>query len=736
MLMRIFATLLTALAATLTASATHRHWTTTHGLPTGEVQQIVELPQGQMLVNCEGVFCISNGATFDVVACDYSRACQLGHYVNSYGQQWQGDSLLWLHDFYRVFVFDARRRCFRYDTDRQQAERFAATATPAPGLTASQQLIVDSLGLTRRLSVAVADRQGGLWIGTRNDGITYVPPRRDKAGRLSGSDPLIGIARSHTDRQGRVWHCKAEGLQCDERGTLTLYNTRNVEGLPYNRTTFVRQIADGRYLLCDSLSTLGYFTVADRRFTPLNSRIKALDAYRHFVGACPVDDRWTVVYAQNGAFRLDTKADTLAPFAANDVVARYTTKYNCMLRDDDGQLWVGTQNGLFRVGTDGSVERIGGLANNCIRSLVADRHGRLWAGTSCGIARVTPTVVNLGVEDGVPPVPMMERAACLVNDGRLVFAMGGVEAVVFNPDALVATAEPMAVVITACRANGQPRCTDGSPLTLSHTENQLTLEFSTLDYAAPSHTAYRYRLLPIEQNWNTSSDGSGRAAANYTALPPGSYTFEAQAANAEGQWGDTTTLRLTITPPAWLTWWAKTLYALVAVAALVALIALYLKRRRQKLERENDERVNRLFELRDEARHQFAQTVSIDPHKIAADKDEEAIVERMLKAIGQNMDNLDYTVDQLARDVGMSRASLYKKTQQMLGLTPNDFLRSVRLKEAARLLTDTQQPVSQVSLMVGFQTARYFSQCFKQMFGMTPSEYRSAAATDHSTTEQ
>ena len=62
----------------------------------------------------------------------------------------------------------------------------------------------------------------------------------------------------------------------------------------------------------------------------------------------------------------------------------------------------------------------------------------------------------------------------------------------------------------------------------------------------------------------------------------------------------------------------------------------------------------------------------------------------------------------------------------MLGITPNDFLRNVRLKHAARLLVETDEPVNKISLMVGFQTSRYFSQCFRQTFGMTPSEYRSA----------
>jgi transcriptional regulator GlxA family with amidase domain len=143
------------------------------------------------------------------------------------------------------------------------------------------------------------------------------------------------------------------------------------------------------------------------------------------------------------------------------------------------------------------------------------------------------------------------------------------------------------------------------------------------------------------------------------------------------------------------------------------------------MERENDERVNQLFELRSEARYQFAQSVNISPQNIASTQQEEQLVDKLLKAIGQHMDDSDYTASQLAADVAMSRASLYKKMQTMLAITPNEFLRNVRLKHAAKLLAETSTPVNQVSLMVGFQTPRYFSQCFRQMFGVTPSEYRS-----------
>ncbi|MBP5386062.1 MAG: AraC family transcriptional regulator, partial [Prevotella sp.] len=162
--------------------AVDKQWTVADGLPTGEVHQIVELPNGQMLVNCEGVFCLSDGKSFQTVPCNYSLAYRMPHYQSGYGQQWQGDSLLWLHDFYRIYLFDARTRSFRYDIGKRLTKNLQNSFTPS--------------------SAIVTDRQGGQWKGTLQNGITYHSPQRQAAERIEGNHPLIDLARSTTDSHG------------------------------------------------------------------------------------------------------------------------------------------------------------------------------------------------------------------------------------------------------------------------------------------------------------------------------------------------------------------------------------------------------------------------------------------------------------------------------------------------------------------------------------------------------
>ncbi len=694
--------LTTCLSLLLTARALSKQWTVTDGLSTGEVHQIVELPNGQMLVNCEGVFCLSNGIGFQPIPCDYYRSYRLPHYGDGYGQLWQGDSLLWLRDFYRIYLFDARTRTFRYDINQRLTNSLEQRLTPSPP--------------------TVTDRQGGVWTATRQNGITYQSPRRASASIINGHHPLIDLARSTTDSQGSIWRCKSDGLEREKNGTTEHYHTRNVSGLPHDKTTFITELPDHRFLLCDSLCTLGYFYPERRMYEPLNPRLPALSQYRHLVGACVIDEQWTAVYSQNGAFLLDIKADTLAPLRYARTIERHSDKYNCMMLDSQKRLWIGTQNGLFLDG-----KKIDGLTNNCIRSLLADPEGNVWAGTSCGVSRITPHVINYGPEDGIPCSAMMERATCLTPDGMLVFASSPTEAVMFRPEWLQPRQDPLNVVITAISIEGAPLPLEqlAEDIIFPYDQNDISIQFSALHYAAPHHTRYRYRLTGLEKEWQPypGFDGS-LGAVEYRALPPGTYTFEVQAAIDDGKWNKATRTTIIILPPWWQTWWAQLAYCLITLLAFAGMLGYYVKRKREKLERENDSRVNQLFELREEARHQFAEATQIDPQKIGVNSEEQDLTERMLKAIEQHLSDSDYGVDQLAQDVFMSRSALYLKLRNMLGISPADFIRNVRLKRAAQLLTDTDKPINEISDLVGYNTHRAFATNFKKMFGVLPSEYR------------
>ena len=87
------------------------------------------------------------------------------------------------------------------------------------------------------------------------------------------------------------------------------------------------------------------------------------------------------------------------------------------------------------------------------------------------------------------------------------------------------------------------------------------------------------------------------------------------------------------------------------------------------------------------------------------------------------MNSSEYNVEQLSTDMGMSRMNLYRKLQAITGQTPTEFIRTIRLKRAAQLLQDGKLNVSEVADRVGFSSSSYFTKCFKEQFGVLPTQY-------------
>jgi signal transduction histidine kinase/DNA-binding NarL/FixJ family response regulator/ligand-binding sensor domain-containing protein len=134
-------------------------------------------------------------------------------------------------------------------------------------------------------------------------------------------------------------------------------------------------------------------------------------------------------------------------------------------------------------------------------------------------------------------------------------------------------------------------------------------------------------------------------------------------------------------------------------------------------------RIKQLIAQMEKRKQIFNRSVSIDPKEIAVTSLDEQLIRKALDCMERHIGDTAYSVERLSQDIGMDRTNLYRKIQAILGQTPSEFMRSVRLKRAAQLLRDSDFSVSQISSMVGFNTSRYFSQYFREMFGVTPNEY-------------
>jgi len=110
------------------------------------------------------------------------------------------------------------------------------------------------------------------------------------------------------------------------------------------------------------------------------------------------------------------------------------------------------------------------------------------------------------------------------------------------------------------------------------------------------------------------------------------------------------------------------------------------------------------------------------PHLIS-DQDEEIML-KVIQAIEENIDNNDFSVEDLGAFIGLNRTTFYYKIKSLTGYSPVEFIRDIRIKRAAQLITSNQLLIKEIAYMTGFSDIKYFNKSFKKKYGMTPMEYR------------
>ena len=101
----------------------------------------------------------------------------------------------------------------------------------------------------------------------------------------------------------------------------------------------------------------------------------------------------------------------------------------------------------------------------------------------------------------------------------------------------------------------------------------------------------------------------------------------------------------------------------------------------------------------------------------------DALIERVMKYMNEHLADPDLNVEKLTEDVGISRAQLHRKLKEIAGVSAGEFIRNLRLEQAARLIEEGQINITQVAYSVGFNNQTHFSTVFKKHYGMSPSEY-------------
>ena len=134
-------------------------------------------------------------------------------------------------------------------------------------------------------------------------------------------------------------------------------------------------------------------------------------------------------------------------------------------------------------------------------------------------------------------------------------------------------------------------------------------------------------------------------------------------------------------------------------------------------------RIQKFIEWSNNSHQTFQHRVEIEPSEITITSLDEEFIKRAIAVVEENITDSDFSVDTLGRELGMSRTYLYKKLSSITGKGPHDFIRTIRLKRAYRLLEKSQMQVSEIAYQVGYSSPKRFSENFKAEYGMTPSDF-------------
>ncbi len=137
-------------------------------------------------------------------------------------------------------------------------------------------------------------------------------------------------------------------------------------------------------------------------------------------------------------------------------------------------------------------------------------------------------------------------------------------------------------------------------------------------------------------------------------------------------------------------------------------------------------RVRNIINARQEVRDKFKRILTLDPKEINVTSADEIFLEKALQIVEKQISNPEYRVDQFANDLAVSRPLLFTKLKALTGLTPNNFIKSIRLKRAAQLLKSQQTTISETAYQVGFKDVKYFSKVYKEQYSVSPSEFKQA----------
>ncbi|MDM8564989.1 EAL domain-containing protein [Candidatus Halobeggiatoa sp. HSG11] len=464
---------------------------------------------------------------------------------------------------------------------------------------------LQSLNSNHVLSI-YEDKQGMLWVGTTENGLnkfsldrkTVTHYQHDKNNPNSLSDnEVITI---YEDNAGIMWFGTSRGgLNRFDRKQFTNYKNQpeNPNSLSDNWVSTIYE--DHNNVLW--IGTRNGLNKFDRKnkFSHYRHDSKDINSLSSNYVSSIYEDSFDILWIGTqgkGLNKFNHQQNNFTRYQ-HDEQDTYSLSHNevsTIYEDKAKTLWIGTLgNGLNKFDRNlesfKTYQEIDGLANNVVYGILEGETGNLWLSSNKGLSKFNPTTEkfkNYDVLDGLQSNEF-NKAHHKSRTGELFF--GGIKGFnSFYPQQIEDNLYVPPIVITDFKIfNKSINLGADSPLqqdinltkeiTLSYEQSFFSFQFAALNFLQTTKNQYAYKLEGFENDWNQVNK---RRAAYYTNVPHGVYTFRVKGSNNDGIWNETgKSIKITILPPPWKTWWAYILYVLIVLTIIIS----YVQSQKRKL---------------------------------------------------------------------------------------------------------------------------------------------------------
>lgn len=437
---------------------------------------------------------------------------------------------------------------------------------------------------------------------------------------------------------------------------------------------------------------------------------------------CQVPDGRIAVGTADGLFLVtpgQEKMDELQfyPQDQQDGACKYV--HSLLLKGQ--RLWVGTDGGGVYLydwaeGPAGQITRAEGLPSNGVCSLCEDVAGKVWIATEEGLCykvEGTPEAVPVNYLYGLKN-EYVRGAVCRLRDGSLL--LGSTDgAVLLDPGKVSAPTytAPIRLLGVDFKARDRREFLDKTRrlleerrLDLTYRQNTFSLHFESVNMRFSGDIAYTYQV--DQGGW---SQPTGEESIRFSEMEAGVHRILLRSISRSSQTVlDQITVYVDVAEP----WWNSS--AMWAVYFLLIVLIFWATLRVLDLHNRYMRLVLTQPGLLNDVRPQPKEETN-------SDGSGKEFVDAATRAVIEHLSESDFSIDDLCREMGMSRTYLYMRLKTYTGKSPQDFIRVIRMERAAWLLREGHS-VADVSVQVGFDNPKYFSTVFKKYFDVSPSKYR------------